>query len=160
LAISLGPIKGGVYVYLGITADLDLQSKGGGKGLTMGVMLLIRGVVDILGIVSAEVALLLEVNYNNGLLIGRGTISIKIKICWCFTLKIRRSVEYKIGSNGRSSENRSLPSFDDTTAINSNGRKYLSGPNAGSDYETESSLVAPLPTDYQNLATHYITMLS
>lgn len=158
LAIALGPIKGGVYVYFGITADLDLQSKGGGKGLTIGIMLLIRGVVDILGIVSAEVALLLEVNYNNGQLVGRGTISIKIKICWCFTLNVRKSVQYTIGSGGGNSQNRSLPSFDQTTATNGNGRKYLSGPNAGAESDSEFALM-PAP-DYPKLARHYIEMLS
>jgi hypothetical protein len=101
LAIALGPIKGGVYVYLGITASF--RSGGGDNGLTIGALLLIRGNVDILGIVTACVSLMLEATYEGSRFTARGTLSISIKICWCFTLSIHESVEYSLGGSGSKS---------------------------------------------------------
>jgi hypothetical protein len=98
LAIALGPIKGGVYIYFGITASF--VSGGGGGGLTLGALLLIRGNVDILGIVTATISLMLELTYGQNVFTARGTLSISIKICWCFTLSISQSIEYSLGNSG------------------------------------------------------------
>jgi hypothetical protein len=98
LAIALGPIKGGVYVYLGITASF--QSAGENPGLTIGALLLIRGTVDLLGIVTACVSLMLEARYEGHTFKARGELSISIKICWCFTLNIHESVEYSVSAPG------------------------------------------------------------
>jgi hypothetical protein len=99
LAIALGPIKGGVYVYFGVTA----QYRSGGAGMTLGVMFLIRGEVSVLSIVSACISLLLEATYNSasGSLVGRGRLSISIRICWCFTLEVNTEVTYTLGSPSR-----------------------------------------------------------
>jgi hypothetical protein len=98
LAIALGPIKGGVYVYFGITALYE-----SGRGLSFGVLYVIRGQVSVLGIVSACVTLMLEARYSPATkqLVGRGRFSIKIKICWCFTLEIDREVTYTIGGGNK-----------------------------------------------------------
>lgn len=99
LAISLAVISGGVYVYFGATASYNTD----GQGLTFGVMFLIRGEVSILGIVSAAIILLLEATYSGGTLTGRGQLSIKIQICWCFTLEVNESVSYTLGKQDSSS---------------------------------------------------------
>ena len=101
LAIALGPIKGGVYVYLGITATF---SSGQNSSLTMGVIFLLHGEVSVLSIVSASITLLLEANYYNGSLIGHGRLTISIKICWCFTLNVNEEVTWHLagGSSGQS----------------------------------------------------------
>jgi len=104
VAIALGPIKGGVYVYFGITARYVLRpGDPENSGLTMGVLYLIRGQVSILGLVSASISLMLEATYRNKKLTGRGRFSIKIKICWCFTLEVSEQVEYTLGGGGGSS---------------------------------------------------------
>jgi hypothetical protein len=102
LAIALGPIKGGVYAYLGITASF---SSGQGGGLTMGIMFMLHGEVSVLSIVSASITLLLEANYGNGALIGHGRLTISIKICWCFTLEVNEEVTWHLagGSSGQQS---------------------------------------------------------
>lgn len=103
VAIALGPIKGGVYVYFGITARYVLRpGDPENSGLTVGVLYLIRGQVSILGLVSASVSLMLEATYRNKKLTGRGRFSIKIKICWCFTLEVSEQVEYTLGGGGGS----------------------------------------------------------
>jgi hypothetical protein len=98
LAIALGPIRGGVYIYFGIT--VEYRSSGG--PVLIGIMILIAGVVSLLGIVDISISLLLEAQYGGGRLIGRGTLSAKIKICWCFTLEVSETVQYEFGSAAQS----------------------------------------------------------
>jgi hypothetical protein len=98
LAISLGPISGGVYVYFGVHAAFDSRS---GSGLTIGIVFLIRGEVNVLGIISASVALLLQANYESGQLVGRGRFTLEIKICWCFTLHVDTEVTYVLAGGGQ-----------------------------------------------------------
>jgi hypothetical protein len=105
LAIALGPIKGGVYAYLGIAAKFV----SGQGGLTLGVMFLLRGEVSILSIVSANIALLLEATYGNGELIGHGRLTISIKICWCFTLDVNEEVHWHLAGGGSTSAQLSQP---------------------------------------------------
>jgi hypothetical protein len=95
LAIALGPIRGGVAVYVGVTANYD-SARGG--GLVVGLMVMIRGHVSILSIASATITLRLDAQYKGGALVGRGHFEIKIKICWCFTLEVSESVTYTLGS--------------------------------------------------------------
>lgn len=96
LAISLGPLSGGVYIYLGVTVDFSARA-GSSSRLAIGVMLLIRGEVSVLGIVSAYVALELSASYDGSQLHCVGRVSLKIKICWCFTLEVHQEVEYNLG---------------------------------------------------------------
>jgi len=100
LAFSLGPLKGAVSILFGVFADYEIQNTGGGRGLTIGFNLLIRGELEVLGFVSVSLILMLEATYNNGTLKGRGTIQIRVKICWCFTLKFSAGVEYTFKDGG------------------------------------------------------------
>jgi hypothetical protein len=96
LAISLGPIDGSVSIYFGLFATLDI---GSGGGFQLGIMLLIDGRVNLLGIVDADISLLLEAEYSSGGgLMGRGVLSVSIKICWCFTLDVHTNVQYSFGA--------------------------------------------------------------
>lgn len=94
LAIALGPIRGGVYIYFGITVEY----RSGGGPVLIGIVILMGGVVSLLGIVDISISLLLEAQYGGGRLIGRGTVSAKIRICWCFTLEVTESVQYEFGA--------------------------------------------------------------
>lgn len=94
LAIALGPIRGGVYIYFGITVEY----RSGGGPVLIGIVILMGGVVSLLGIVDISISLLLEAQYGGGRLIGRGTVSAKIRICWCFTLEVSETVQYEFGS--------------------------------------------------------------
>jgi hypothetical protein len=100
--IALGPIKGGVQIFLGVTGSLYLGSGNASQnsGLELGVIYIIRGQVSILGIVTAGVGLVLQATYRKGVLTGRGHFYIKIKICWCYTLKVSRSIVYTLGKGG------------------------------------------------------------
>lgn len=159
LAIALGPIKGGVYVYFGITAQFR---SGAGGGLTIGVMFLIRGEVSVLGIVEACISLLLEAKYTSGRLIGHGNLSIKIKICWCFTLEVSEDVTYELGGGGGSTGRLGNPELRGLTAFNRSDYKALNGSN--NEPVTDVSGGIPFqPPDFQhylNAATRYIDLLA
>jgi hypothetical protein len=99
LAIALGPIQGGVAVYVGVTASYN-SSRGG--GLYVGLLFMIRGHVSVLSIASATITLRLQGVYQEGALVGSGHLEIKIKICWCFTLEVSESVTYTLGRVGSS----------------------------------------------------------
>ncbi|HVT18312.1 MAG TPA: hypothetical protein VHQ90_19315 [Thermoanaerobaculia bacterium] len=105
LAIALGPISGGVAVYVGVTASYD-SARGG--GLTVGLMFMVRGYVSVLAIASANITLRLDGLYQDGALVGTGSLQIKIKICWCFTLEVNESVTYTLGRVGSASQKTGL----------------------------------------------------
>jgi len=96
LAIAFGPISGGVYAFLGIRAGFST----GGPGLNLTAVLLLRGQVNLAGIVSASVCMELSATYDGHQLTGTGSFSISITICWCFTLNISVGISYPIGSFG------------------------------------------------------------
>jgi hypothetical protein len=96
LGIAFGPINGNVHVNLGMRFIFN-----SGQGdLSLGIFLIIAGEVSILSIVSANITLRLEASYANGHFTCRGTFSISIKICWCFTLSVNEEVSCGIGSGG------------------------------------------------------------
>jgi hypothetical protein len=101
LAISLGPLRGAVGIYLGVFVDYR-KTTGQSGALFIGIMLLVRGEVDVMGLVTVMLSLLLEIVYlsegGGRSLIGRGTVSLEIRIAWCFKIKVRKSVSFQIGS--------------------------------------------------------------
>ena len=98
ISISLGPISGGVYIYFGITTEF--HSGGTNAGLAVGILLLVEGRVSLLGFIDVDIMLLLEAEYTSGGgLVGRGQITLSIKICWCFTLNVSAGVEYTFGNS-------------------------------------------------------------
>lgn len=165
VAIAIGPIKGGVYVYFGVFANLALSNNAAdNKGLTIGVMLLMRGEVCILGLANACIIQLLEARYRGGEIIGRGKFSIKIKICWCFTLKVEREIEYKL-TGGNSAQNRENNRLDNqTTGMLRNERPIFSKLENGNSVQfikTGYTIVPEIPLpDEPDYAADYILMLS
>jgi hypothetical protein len=97
LAISLGPVSGGIFAYFGITVEYQ-GSKGRADNLTVGVLIMFIGRVSLLRIIQVSMGLILQAEYRKGGgLTGRGTIFYKIKIGWFFTIKVQARVEYKFG---------------------------------------------------------------
>lgn len=93
LEIALGPISGGVMISFSLFAQYDSSST-----LDIGIVIVVAGHVDLLDIVDADITLMLEADYSGGRLTGRGSVSVDIKICWCFTLSIHEEVEYSFGN--------------------------------------------------------------
>ena len=169
LAISLGPISGSISIYFGIFAILNI---GSGGGFQLGIMLLFDGRVSVLGIIDADISLLLEAEYSSGGgLLGRGVLSISIKICWCFTLSISKSVEYTFGAAGGGGGGSSSPQARISAPISPQSQNMgvqLAKPMAITAGSAPQNPVAPdvdpnqplAYADYYNLADAYITMLA
>ncbi len=104
VGINLGPIRGGVMVAFGVYGEFFGNSRAG-SSFSVAFVVVIDGHVSLKGIVSVHMNVTLEARYDsNGGVTGRGTYSVKIKICRFFTLKVRRSIRYQIakGSSTRS----------------------------------------------------------
>lgn len=97
LALSLGPVSGGIFAYFGITAEYEGETGRAGN-LTVGVLLMFTGRVSLLRIIEVSLGLILQAEYRQGGgLTGRGTVFYKIKIGWFFTIKVQARVEYMFG---------------------------------------------------------------
>lgn len=107
LGIAFGPIKGSVYIRFGINVEFRAGTGGPKSGLAIAIFLELGGSVKVLWI-SVSINLRLELTYNDGTLVGRGTLSIKIKICWCFSIRIQTSIQYSFAKSGN---NRNLFKF-------------------------------------------------
>lgn len=104
LDINLGVVSGFVRISLGIVVEYH-RHQGTGSQLLVGVRLVIEGRVDVLGIIEVYLALVLEGLYDGRKFLGRGTVKLRIKICWCFTLKVEKSVTYTFGGSGGGNPN-------------------------------------------------------
>lgn len=102
LAIAFGPVKGSVFAFFFVEAELMTDSAAPGTQLTIRVGLLLGGEVDVLGLITVSIKLLLELEYRSadGKLVGRGTLSIKVKICWFLTIKVSMTVEKEFAKVG------------------------------------------------------------
>lgn len=102
LAIAFGPVKGSVFAFFYIEAEMQTDTAAAGTQLTIRVGLLLGGEVDVLGLISVSIKLLLELEYNaaTGILAGTGTLSIRVKICWFLTIKVSVSVRKEFAKVG------------------------------------------------------------
>ena len=100
-----------------------------GTGLAFGVLFVIRGEVNVLGIISACIVLMLQASYNPSTkeLVGVGRLSISIKICWCFTLEIDTDVTFTLGSPSSPAAN-SSPAPAALLARANAGNHFLEAP--------------------------------
>ena len=96
LAVDLGIASGSVEVMVGVYLRLEAET-----GSLTGYFR-IRGEVDVLGIISASIELLLELIYEftTGKLVGRATLTIEVEV-FMFSFSVSVSVERRLaGSNG------------------------------------------------------------
>lgn len=105
LAFAFGPFSGQVFITLsGTISYRKLIGKGGG-GLAISVVLVIAGHVDVAGIVTIGITLMLRMTYrDNGQVDGEGTLSVTIRISKFFKLKARADIKYKL-RGGKSETN-------------------------------------------------------
>jgi len=111
LAFSFGPVRGGVWFFLGVA--VEWQSRGGG-GLSIELFVLLRGEAQVFGFISVSLALALRARYGggDGSLVASGSLEITVKIGRFFKTTVRTHVSYRLaGGSGRRaamSERRSL----------------------------------------------------
>lgn len=97
LAFAFGPFSGQIFITLsGVLAYRKTIGKPGG-GLSISVVLVIAGHVDVAGIITVGITLMLRMTYrDNGQVDGEGTLSVTIRISKFFKLRARANVKYKL----------------------------------------------------------------
>ena len=95
LAISLGPVSGGIYAYFGITVAYEVAT-GRTPNLQIGLILMFCGQVTLLGFLSVSLELALSGTYDSTthVLTGTGTVSYSIQIGPFFSIDVNSSVSY------------------------------------------------------------------
>ena len=103
LEIAFGPVKGVIFAFLIVSGELHFAGDGSGASLTITVSLVLGGAVDVAGLITVNITLLLELQYANqpsSSLIGTGTLSISVKICWLLTINFSYTVQRRIEQLG------------------------------------------------------------
>ena len=103
VAINFGVARGSAGVLFTVGLDFYrnwLQS--GSQDLAISIGILVWGEFSILGIVSAYLRIVLRIEYRNGEMTGYGNVSVSIKICWCFTLRVNSNIRLPFKSAKRS----------------------------------------------------------
>jgi len=101
LGFAAGPISGQVTITLSIALSYRKVIGRSGGGLNMSLVLVIAGGVDVAGIASVYLSLLLRMTYReNGQIDGLGTVSVSIRISRFYTFNVRRDVEKQLRGGG------------------------------------------------------------
>ncbi|MEP9387733.1 hypothetical protein [Mesorhizobium sp. KR9-304] len=97
LAFAFGPFSGQVFITLsGTLSYRKLIGKPGG-GLAISVVLVIAGHVNVAGIVTVGITLMLRMTYrDSGQIDGDGTLTVTIRISRFFKITARANVKYKL----------------------------------------------------------------
>jgi hypothetical protein len=91
-ALNFAGVARGHYSIL-LFANIDVANSGG----TLRAGLSFEGAARILGMCNASLSLLLEaVHSSGGGTVGRGELHVEVEICWCYTLRVHRSVTQSI----------------------------------------------------------------
>jgi len=102
LAIAFGPVKGCVFAFFYVEGELQTDSDNpGGRQLIIRIGLLLGGDVDVCGLITVSIRLLLEMEYDGEALTGRGMLSIRIKVCFFLTISVSQTVEKKLAGGGK-----------------------------------------------------------
>jgi len=92
IGFSFGVVSGGVWVQIGCSIAFTWANQG--TVTTMRVFLLVRGNVDVAGLITASINLLFEVSYDGARIVGAGTLTVRAKISMFYTLEVDEHVEY------------------------------------------------------------------
>lgn len=94
LGFNFGVVSGGVWLQVGCSITMVWSTGPGGNTTALSVFILARGNVDVAGLITAAISLLLEVTYDGSLMVGSGTLSLSFKISMFYTLRVSQHVEY------------------------------------------------------------------
>lgn len=101
LGFNFGVVSGGVWLQIGCSVMFTWTTGAGGNATTITVFILARGNVDIAGLVTASISLLLDVSYDGARMIGAGTLRLSFKISMFYTLRVCQRVEYVFAGEKR-----------------------------------------------------------
>ena len=103
IGFAVGVVSGAIWIQIGCGIKLELSTgKNSKKVTTIKVMLLIRGNVDIAGIATAGIQLLMEASYNGADMVAKGILRVSIRVSWLYTFKTQEKVKYKLAGDNKS----------------------------------------------------------
>jgi hypothetical protein len=102
LALNFGIVSGGVWIQVGCSIMFTWTTGPGGSTTMVTVFILVRGNVDIAGLITIAITLLLEISYDGARMIGAGTLRLSIKISVFYTLRVCQRVEYVFAGEKKS----------------------------------------------------------
>jgi hypothetical protein len=91
-SFTLASVASGSYA-VRLYLEATISSSGGNR---FAAGLIVNGSARLLGYLNAYLSLSLEVEHSAGGMEGRGKIDIEIEICWCYSVRISRSVKQSI----------------------------------------------------------------
>jgi hypothetical protein len=103
IGFAVGVVSGAIWIQIGCGMKLELSTGKNSKNVTtIKVMLLIRGNVDIAGIATAGIQLLMEASYNGADMVAKGILRVNIRVSWIYTFKAKEKVKYKLAGDNKS----------------------------------------------------------
>jgi hypothetical protein len=117
LGFAFGPISGQVFVTLSAALSYRKLIGNSGGGLTVSLVLLVAGNVDVAGIATVYLGLLLRLNYRDtGQIDAAGTATVSVRISRFFTLSARANAKYTL----RGAKAQTVTSVDTSAKIDPN----------------------------------------
>ena len=103
IGFAFGPVSGSVFITLSVVLSYrKLIGNDSSSSLSVGLSLVVAGNVDVCGIVSVYIGLMLDLTYrDNGQIDARGRLVLTIRISRFFKIRVRTEVQYKL-RGGRS----------------------------------------------------------
>lgn len=97
LGFAFAGVTGQVLITVSVALTYRKVIGAPGGGLTISLVVLIAGNVDVLGIVQVYIGVLLRLSYqDNGVIIADGSLSLSIRITRFFKIKVRAGVTYRM----------------------------------------------------------------
>ena len=101
LVFDIGVASGGVYFLVYLNVEYTYSHGNNDLRITLGIV--IHGEVRVLSIITVSLTLMFEASYESGgRMTCRGMLRLKIKICWCFSITVKKSVTIVLA--GKSAE--------------------------------------------------------
>lgn len=128
LGFAFAGVTGSVYITLSVALTYRKLIGQPGGGLTFSFVLVVAGVVDVLGIVSAFLSVVLRLSYSeNGDMEARGSFSLSIRISRFFKISVSGDASYRV-SAGRTQSSSSSQTDVAVTGDNlEKAKKLLAG---------------------------------
>src|SRR5262249_55894886 len=102
IGFSFGPVTGSGFISPSVPPPYTKVFGKSGGGLTVSLVLVIAGNVDVAGIVTIYIGLLLRMSYqDNGAIDATGTLTVSIQITRFFKIDVTANVRYQL-RGGRS----------------------------------------------------------
>lgn len=97
LGFAFAGVTGQVLITVSVALTYRKVIGAPGGGLTISLVVLIAGNVDVLGIVQVYIGVMLRLSYqDNGVIIADGSLSLSIRITRFFKIKVRAAVTYRM----------------------------------------------------------------